>query len=64
MEIAVKTEFDKFSDILEKTKKKLGQIDSDLDTLIGTRTAAIKRKLRDVESITEDETKQLLDGDV
>lgn len=61
---AVKTEFDKFSDILEKTKKKLGQIDSDLDTLIGTRTAAIKRKLRDVESITEDETKQLLDGDV
>ena len=58
---AVKTEFDKFSDILEKTRKKLGQIDTELDTLIGTRTAAIKRKLRDVESISDGESAQLLD---
>ncbi len=57
---AVKTEFDKFSDILDKTRKKLGQIDNDLDALIGTRTAAIKRKLRDVESIDEESTKELL----
>ena len=60
---AVKTEFDKFSDILEKTRKKLGQIDTELDSLIGTRTAAIKRKLRDVESITESETKELLESE-
>ena len=60
---AVKTEFDKFSDILEKTRKKLGQIDNELDTLIGTRTAAIKRKLRDVESISDNETKELLESD-
>ena len=60
---AVKTEFDKFSDILEKTKKKLNQIDSDLDSLIGTRTAAIRRKLRDVESITEGESQALLESD-
>ncbi len=58
---AVKTEFDKFSDILEKTRKKLGQIDTELDTLIGTRTAAIKRKLRDVESISEGESAELLE---
>lgn len=60
---AVKTEFDKFSDILEKTRKKLGQIDNELDTLIGTRTAAIKRKLRDVESISDSETKELLENE-
>ncbi len=60
---AVKTEFDKFSDILEKTKKKLNQIDSELDSLIGTRTAAIRRKLRDVESITEGESRALLESD-
>lgn len=60
---AVKTEFDKFSDILEKTKKKLNQIDSDLDSLIGTRTAAIRRKLRDVESITDGESQALLESE-
>lgn len=60
---AVKTEFDKFSDILEKTKKKLKQIDSELDSLIGTRTAAIRRKLRDVESITDGESQALLESD-
>jgi len=58
---AVKTEFDKFSDILEKTRKKLGQIDSDLDTLVGTRTNVIRRKLRDVQSLSPEETSNLLD---
>lgn len=58
---AVKTEFDKFADILDKTRKKLGQIDNDLDTLIGTRTNVIRRKLRDVESLTEDESTTVLE---
>ena len=58
---AVRTEFDKFAEILEKTKKKLGQIDSDLDALVGTRSNAIRRKLRDVEKISGDESAALLD---
>ena len=58
---AVKTEFDKFSDILTGTQKKLNQINSDLDKLIGTRTNVIMRKLRDVERLDEETTQKLLD---
>ncbi len=58
---AVKTEFDKFSDVLEKAKKHLGQVDSDLDALIGTRTNVIRRKLRDVQSLSGEESENLLD---
>ena len=58
---AVKTEFDKFSDVLDKAKKHIGQIDSDLDLLIGTRTNVIKRRLRDVQSLSDDDSKKLLD---
>lgn len=57
---AVKTEFDKFSDILEKTRKKLGQIDGELDTLIGTRTNVIRRRLRDVESLSGEESEKII----
>jgi len=52
---AAATEFDKFADVLEKTRKHINQIDSDLDTLIGTRTNAIRRKLRDVERLPDGE---------
>lgn len=58
---AVKTEFDKFSDVLDKAKKHIGQVDSDLDLLIGTRTNVIKRRLRDVQSLSDDDLKKLLD---
>lgn len=58
---AVKTEFDKFSDILTGTQKKLNQINSDLDKLIGTRTNVIMRKLRDVEKLDEEASKKLLE---
>ena len=58
---AVKTEFDKFSDVLDKAKKHIGQVDSDLDLLIGTRTNVIKRRLRDVQSLSDDDSKKLLD---
>lgn len=58
---AVKTEFDKFSDILTGTQKKLNQINTDLDKLIGTRTNVIMRKLREVERLDEQTSKRLLD---
>ncbi|MDN3204635.1 DNA recombination protein RmuC [Algoriphagus sediminis] len=58
---AVKTEFSKFGDLLDKTQRKLNEANSELDKLIGTRTRAIQRKLKDVEEITEDERSKLLD---
>ena len=58
---AVKTEFGKFSDVLEGTQKKLNQINSDLDKLVGTRTNQIIRKLKDVEKLDEDTAQKLLE---
>ena len=57
---AVKTEFDKFEDVLKQTQKSLNQAGKNLDTLIGTRTRSIKRKLRGVESLEEHRSTKLL----
>ncbi|MBR2327550.1 MAG: DNA recombination protein RmuC [Clostridia bacterium] len=58
---AVKTEFDKFGGLLEKTQKKLDDASKDLDTLIGTRSRMIRSKLRGVSALDEGESKRLLD---
>lgn len=58
---AVKTEFEKFGDILGRSQQKLRQVNDELDTLIGARTRAITRKLRDVERLDAPETDRLLD---
>ena len=47
---AVKKEFSTFEVGLNKMKERLGQADSELEKLIGTRTNAINRKLREVSS--------------
>ncbi len=57
---AVKTEFEKFGDILEKSQQRLQQVNSDLDNLIGTRSRAIARKLRAVEKLEPEEADRLL----
>lgn len=57
---AVKTEFDKFEDVLKQTQRSLNQAGKNLDTLIGTRTRSIKRKLRGVESLEEHKSSALL----
>jgi DNA recombination protein RmuC len=46
----VKSEFLKFADALDKTKKHLDMAGSDLDTLVGVRTRGILRSLKEVES--------------
>lgn len=48
---AVKTEFDKFADGLSKMQQRLRQTDDELDKLIGVRTRAINRKLRNVQQL-------------
>jgi len=58
---AVKTEFGKFGNLIEKAQKKLSEANNDLDTLVGTRTRVIQRKLRDVEELPEKEEGKLLD---
>ncbi len=57
---AVKTEFDKFSDVLSATQKRLEQAHSELDSLVGVRTRQIRRKLKSVESLSDFETKEIL----
>ena len=47
----VKGEFDKFGTILEATQKKLVAANDDLDKLVGVRTRAIQRSLRNIEKI-------------
>ncbi|MBE6701635.1 MAG: DNA recombination protein RmuC [Ruminococcaceae bacterium] len=51
---AVKTEFGKFEDVLIATQKKLDQATGELETLVGTRTRMIRRKLRDITDMPED----------
>jgi DNA recombination protein RmuC len=59
---AVKREFDIFGGLLNKAQKNIqGGLD-DIDKLVGTRTKAIQRKLRGVESLDEETTKLIMDG--
>ncbi len=48
---SVKTEFDKFGQVLEATQNRLDQANRELDKLVGVRTRAIQRKLKDVEAL-------------
>lgn len=58
---AVKAEFTKFEDVMQKMQGHLQQTSKDLDTLMGTRTRAINRKLRDVQQLEEPEAQKLLE---
>lgn len=53
---AVKTEFDKFEACLTQTQTRLDQASRELDKLVGTRTRAIRRKLKSVTELSEAES--------
>jgi len=57
---AVKTEFDKFGDVLQATQQRLEQANNELDKLVGVRTRQIQRKLRSVTTLPEEESGMLL----
>ncbi|MDR2910722.1 MAG: DNA recombination protein RmuC [Bacteroidales bacterium] len=59
---AVKTEFGKFGDVLEKASKQLQTVANSI-TDAGTRTRAIERKLKRVESLPQEQSATIL-GDV
>lgn len=48
---AVKSEFDKFGDVLVATQNRLDQANKELDKLVGVRTRAIQRKLKNIETM-------------
>ena len=52
---AVKREFGKFEEVLKKAHQRISQAGSELENLVGTRTTAINRSLREVQSYTGDE---------
>jgi len=56
---AVKTEFGKFGDAIEKVQKKLAAASKEIEAT-GTRTRAINRKLRDIESLPATDTAKIL----
>jgi len=56
---AVKTEFNKFGAVLEKTKTKLQQAANDIDQ-VGIRSRALERKLRTVHELPQEQTIELL----
>ena len=57
---AVKTEFGKFGGMLQKVQKNLETAGSQLDEVIGKRTRAIERKLRQVQELPTDQSADIL----
>jgi DNA recombination protein RmuC len=59
---AVKTEFGKFGEVLDKVKRKLNAVTREMDQA-GVRTRAIARKLRDVQELPAPDARRLLPVD-
>lgn len=57
---AVKTEFGKFGGMLEKVQKNLQNAGDQLEEVMGKRTRAIERKLRQVEALPSEESQKML----
>ncbi len=60
---AVKTEFSKFGGMLMKVQKNLETAGTQLDEVIGKRTRAIERKLRQVQELPADQSADILSLD-
>jgi DNA recombination protein RmuC len=57
---AVRTEFGRFSDILDKTRKKLQEAGNHIDSA-ATRTRQMERKLKSVQALPSSESQALLE---
>ncbi len=57
---AVKTEFNKFGGLLEKVQKNLQTAGDQLEEVMGVRTRAIERKLRQVTELPQEESQKIL----
>ena len=61
---AAKKEFETFNNLLKNVQKRITSAGDDLDKLVGVRTRAINRSLRDVQLYTGDDTEALLGMDM
>lgn len=61
---AVKTEFDKFGEVLSATQQRINQANAELDKLIGTRTRKIQSKLRNVVNLPDASSQEILGIDL
>ncbi|RJQ56786.1 MAG: DNA recombination protein RmuC, partial [Nitrospiraceae bacterium] len=53
---AVKTEFERFGDVLRKAQEKIKEADDEIDKLVGVRTRQIQRKLKIVQELPSQES--------
>lgn len=57
---AIKTEFSKFGDVLDRTQKRITEASQELDNLVGTRTRKIRKRLENIQSLAPQEAEVLL----
>jgi len=57
---AVKKEFEKIGGMLQKAQKNLQSASGQIDEVLGTRTRAIQRKLKDVDTLSDREARAIL----
>lgn len=57
---AVKKEFEKVGGMLEKAQKNLQTASGQIDEVLGTRTRAIQRRLKDVDTLSEQEARAII----
>lgn len=56
----VRTEFDKFNDVLISAQNRIDQTQHELEQLVGTRTRSIQRVLKNVSEITEESSDEYI----
>jgi DNA recombination protein RmuC len=59
---AVKTEFESFEKVLEKAQNQLISASGNIEKLVGTRSRAIKRKLRNIQELPVSDAAKLLES--
>lgn len=58
---AVKTEFDKFADVLAATQSRIDQANRELDKLVGVRTRKIQSTLKNITALSDSEADNLIE---
>ncbi len=59
---AVKTEFEKFGDVLKKAQDKIHQASTEIDDLVGVRTRQIQKKLKTIQEMPSQEILSIAEG--
>ena len=58
---AVRTEFDKFGNVLQTAQSKILSASDEIDKLVGTRTRQIQRKLKGISELSDVEAREILE---